>query len=470
MINKLKELGSDSLIYGLGSFITQLIGIFLVPFFTDALSREEYGIMAMSALLIQFANPIFSLGLEPALFRYFTQNDDALLNQKYISTVLILKSVVLVVLLPLLYLLYIPINSYLFEGLLEYNIFYIILASILFTSMSTVPETVLRSERKPKQFLFAQLCAAIISVSLSIYLVLIINLGVFGALISSLIGIIVKSLVLSFFIRDHLKLKGFDRSTSKLFLSYGLPYVPHRIQGQMTSLFALFMVNQYMGIGIAGVYSVINKFTKPIWLLISSIQKAWVPYKFHLHKNESNPEKIFSFMINNYWITLIYIWSVTSIAFPFFFEIIANSRYHDGIPYFPFLAFVPVAQAFYFTVHTGFELGKSQNILPKASFIGMLIVIILTIFTISNFAPYGAIIAQSIAWTIMGVITYKYAIKYIKIRYSFNILFINLFVNILIVSLFYSEIITKYGELLCISLTTVNYIIFIKTFNRISKS
>ena len=62
----------------------------------------------------------------------------------------------------------------------------------------------------------------------------------------------------------------------------------------MTLMFALFMVNQYMGIGIAGVYSVVNKFTKPIWLLISSIQKAWVPYKFHLHKNESNPEKTFS--------------------------------------------------------------------------------------------------------------------------------------------------------------------------------
>ena len=58
MINKLKELGADSVIYGAGSFLLQILSLFLVPFFTDALSTEEYGILAMSGLLIQFSEGI----------------------------------------------------------------------------------------------------------------------------------------------------------------------------------------------------------------------------------------------------------------------------------------------------------------------------------------------------------------------------------------------------------------------------
>jgi O-antigen/teichoic acid export membrane protein len=57
-------------------------------------------------------------------------------------------------------------------------------------------------------------------------------------------------------------------------LQYSLPYIPHRIQAQTMQWFSLFIVSQYMGITVAGIYSMINKFVKPLNLIVESIQNV----------------------------------------------------------------------------------------------------------------------------------------------------------------------------------------------------
>ena len=78
MFKHIKELGNDSVIYGLGSSLSQFIGLFLVPFYTKALTPSDYGLLAIVGLFTQFTDPILSLGLDNALFRYFSlsKNED----------------------------------------------------------------------------------------------------------------------------------------------------------------------------------------------------------------------------------------------------------------------------------------------------------------------------------------------------------------------------------------------------------
>ena len=46
LLKNIKSLLSDTVLYGLSSVITQIAGLFLVPFYTKELSPEEYGIIA----------------------------------------------------------------------------------------------------------------------------------------------------------------------------------------------------------------------------------------------------------------------------------------------------------------------------------------------------------------------------------------------------------------------------------------
>ena len=53
MFKRIKELAGDSLIYGLGSFFLQFLALFLVPFYSNEFTTQEYGVLAMVALLTQ---------------------------------------------------------------------------------------------------------------------------------------------------------------------------------------------------------------------------------------------------------------------------------------------------------------------------------------------------------------------------------------------------------------------------------
>ena len=75
----LKELGSHSIIYGLGSIAQSAAGLLLLPILTSALSREDFGVYSMIVMASTIASAVFYLGITSALPRsYFdyTSNED----------------------------------------------------------------------------------------------------------------------------------------------------------------------------------------------------------------------------------------------------------------------------------------------------------------------------------------------------------------------------------------------------------
>ena len=148
MFKRIKELAGDSLIYGLGSFFSQFLALFLVPFYSNEFTTQEYGVLAMVALLTQFINPVMSLGLGQ-LFRYFSMTDDYNLKS-YISSSIALKSIFVLFSVPIIYFSYDYLNKFLFDEILTKQIFLIMLFSIILTTMGSVSETVIRADRRPK--------------------------------------------------------------------------------------------------------------------------------------------------------------------------------------------------------------------------------------------------------------------------------------------------------------------------------
>lgn len=437
MFKQLKELGHDSLIYGLGSTISQFVGLFLVPFYTKALAPSDYGILAIIGLFTQFLGPVSSFGLDNALFRYFSLSQSQKEEKSYLSTAAVIKLLVATFFITLTYFSHPFLDKYLFEGRLSARIWLIVLATIFFSSIGSLSEVVIRIQRKPRVFVFVQLVVLAVTLVLSVYWVLILEWGVYGALLASMVGVMISAITLSIYIRNFISYRSYSFAKAKTLLGYALPYVPHGLQIQTIQLFSLFIVNQHMGIAIAGIYSVVSKFVKPIWLIVGSVQKAWVPYKFQLHKQPGDSKPIFRSISGNYWFILVLIWCISCLLVPSIFRLIINERYYSGLKYFPFLAFIPLVQAFYFTATTGIELGKSQKILPIATFFGMLTVVSISLLTVKIIPPYGPMIAQSLAFFVVTMISFKYARKLIKIDYPFVIVFLYSSISIIIVFLNY---------------------------------
>ncbi|MCF8341877.1 MAG: lipopolysaccharide biosynthesis protein [Chitinophagaceae bacterium] len=427
MIKNIKELGKDSIYYGLSSVVGQIAGIILVPFFTSELTPFDYGILGMIGFIVTFAGPISGLALDTGLFRFFTIGKSDFTRNQYFSTAAITKLMSTSIFSIIFVLSFKIINGLFFENYLQFSTFITIVATFWIDSFSSLSIAVLRSERKTKLIAVNNLVNFTGSIFLSVLFVLILKMGVIGAVWASFFTSIIKVLLYINVNRGIFGLKYFNFKAQKELLKYCLPLVPHKIQGNITGLFTSFIINQKLGLVYSGYYSLASKVAKPFSMIVTIVQQSWTPFKFHIHKNDLNPKKSFSELISFYWLFLIVIFFIIAQIAPFLFKQLIDSRYHEAIFYVPFLMTISLFLAFYFTVTTGFELEANQNPIILSSLAPMLFIIIFSILLIDFYKPYVFFVIQSLAPLISALIIYPRARKVIEIEYhipSFSILFL----------------------------------------------
>src|SRR5262245_10397158 len=76
MYGKLKTLIGHTVVYGLGSSGTRLIGFFLIPVYTRFLTPVDYGVLALVAMLDQLLFIVMNMGQSTALFRTYFAHDN----------------------------------------------------------------------------------------------------------------------------------------------------------------------------------------------------------------------------------------------------------------------------------------------------------------------------------------------------------------------------------------------------------
>ena len=69
--SRFKQLGKDSVIYGIGGIIAKGIGFFLLPVYTRIFSPAEYGTIEMLMVLNQFLGALLVMGMDAAQSFYF---------------------------------------------------------------------------------------------------------------------------------------------------------------------------------------------------------------------------------------------------------------------------------------------------------------------------------------------------------------------------------------------------------------
>jgi len=72
MANPLKQLASETAIYGLSTILARVVNFLLVPLYTTILSRSDYGVVTEFLSYIAILQVVLALGLETGCFRYAT--------------------------------------------------------------------------------------------------------------------------------------------------------------------------------------------------------------------------------------------------------------------------------------------------------------------------------------------------------------------------------------------------------------
>jgi O-antigen/teichoic acid export membrane protein len=432
-LKQLKELFSDTIIYGISSVFARFISYLLVPFYTDVFNADEYGIVSLIYVAIAFLNVVFTYGMESTYFRYAKDRDKAkdIFKTMQISlfcTTLLLLGVVWVanpIINPLI-------------GLVEpFPLLTLMLGILAFDTMAAVPFAELRMGKRPVAFATLKTLNVLINIGLNLYLILGLGLGIEGVLISNLLASIVTASIVWFMTRKFFK-GSWDAAFLKKAIRFGLPFVPagigYVINEMLDRLFlksmdadriiSLYGAN-YTGKDLVGIYSACYKLSVVMLLFVTVFKFAWQPFFMRKSDDEEAPE-IFSetFRYFNLGAALIFIFfslfmpTIVQIQIPFTDATIIGKNYWLGLGIVSPLLLAYWFQGWYINFSAGIFIGEKTKVLAFITLIGSTITIVGNLLFVDRFGMLGSAYTTLASYAVMALIIYFYSKKAFDVPYK----------------------------------------------------
>jgi len=279
----LKQLTSDSAVYGISNVLGRFVTFLLVPFYTNMLPRDEYGIVIVVYSWVAFLNAVFTFGLEPAYMRFVAGTDESRKSRVFSTAfffILVGGSTLAILLL---------LFGDGIRGVLEIRdawsaILPLSLGMVVLDAANAIPFAALRMEHRAKSFAAIKLTSILINVSLNVLFLAFLHWSIVAIFISGLLASLSSTLLLlpSIFSRARV---GADRGLLRELLTYGLPTMPGAIAIMLIEIIDKPIMLKLTDAETVGVYGTNYKLGIFMMLVVTVFRYAWQPLYLQMSDN-----------------------------------------------------------------------------------------------------------------------------------------------------------------------------------------
>ena len=441
-MGKIKQLASQTFIYGLSSIVGRLLNYLLVPLYTRVFVPGEYGIITELYTYVTFLMILLTYGMETGYF-YFTKTENN--ADKVFSTAatsLFITSSLFV------------LTGLIFAGniaeVLDYqshvnyiSLFVVILGLDAFTS---IPFARLRQQNKALKFGIFKLVNISINIGLNLFFILYLpkaggydeNFGVGYVFLSNLIA---SGVTLLLFIPDFFKVKyNFDFALLKKMLVYSLPLLVSGLAGMINEFFDRVSIKFFYTIpdGITdannyilselGIYGANAKIAVLMTLFIQCFRYSADPF-FFSNKGSKDFNELFA-KVNKYLLTFgLFIF----LGIMFYLDIIKHfisSTYWDGLRVVPYLLIGHLLVGMVYLQSFWYKLNSKTVYGIYIFVIGAVVTIVLNYIFVPKFGFMACAVANVVCYLIMLIITFLWGRKYLVCKYDFKNIFLYIFLTV----------------------------------------
>ncbi|MDZ7718000.1 MAG: oligosaccharide flippase family protein [Balneolaceae bacterium] len=432
-MQKLRELFSDTLIYGISNVLARFINYLLVPFYTDVFSPARYGIVGLIYAAITFLNVVFTFGMESAYLRYAENRKEAANIFKTIQLSLLGLATILCLLLWLLMPWLLPLFNL---GQETSGIFLMMLGIIWFDTLAIVPLAELRLVRKTIPFAVLKLLHVGINITLNFYLILGLDYGIEAVFIANLAASMVITMIVWAITSDLFK-GTWNREWMTKAFQFGWPFVPAGIGFAVNEVLDRFFLNnmdpanavQFYGAGttpedIVGIYNACYKLAVFMLLLVQMYRMAWQPF-FMRHADDEESPKVFgqafiwynAFSAILFLIVALFREQIVAIEVPVLNATLIGSDYWLGLEIVPYLLLAYWFHGWYINFSSGVFIKEKTRILYKITLMGAVITIIANLALIPYLGMIGSAAATLLSYGAMALTLGIYSKKIMHVPY-----------------------------------------------------
>ncbi|MBP6703042.1 MAG: oligosaccharide flippase family protein [Vicinamibacteria bacterium] len=395
----LKRLFRQSLAYGTADVLGQGINFLLVPLYLAFLEPQDYGALALLILLSTILKIVFRLGLDSGFIRIFYDlSEDQ--RAKFSGTVALFSAGFSSTVFALVWIFSAQVSSLLFgnvDGILWVRL---VAADLLASSFVFVPFALLRIEGQASLFSTYSLIRHAANTVLKVILI-VMGLGVTGALISDLVGSVLLAVLLFGELRKRSAL-AFEWAPLKEALRFGLPKVPHGMLVQTLNLSDRRILDSFVSLAEVGVYQVANSFGAAMKFPLSAFEPAFQPFVFENAKKPGGALAIGQ-VATRMSIVFVMVALGLALSLPDVLRLVSrNEAYHRGAPIIPIMVLAYLFQGFFLLASVGIAIAKEARYYPMITAAAAALNIGLNLWLIPRFGIMAAAWATVAGYALMA--------------------------------------------------------------------
>ncbi len=448
MFDKIKRLGTETAIYGLGTIVGRFLNFLLVPFYTNVLPPSEYGTVTYIFSLIAFANVIYGYGMESAFFKYSSTKEIGTPEQNFSTPFisLFLTSAVL----SFAFVLAGPYVCDLISLPRSYDAVMDYAAWILFfDALAIIPFASLRLENKAKHFAALKFTNIVINVASNLVLLLVFRTGVEGIFLSGLLA----SAATFFFLVPTILRRSSGNFSSELYrelLRFGLPYVPAGLATMVIQVVDRPILRMLTHDAAVGIYQANYRLGIFMMLVVQMCDYAWRPF-FLTHAKDSNAKEMFARILTYFVLLMSLVFLLLTFFIPDLVHLSIFGRYVIHPAYWSALGIVPIVLLGYMflgvsnTMVAGIYIEKKTRYLPPITFVCAAANIIGNFLLIPHIGLYGAAWATVLSYLVMAVLMFVTVQRAYPIRYEWIRLGKMAFASLAVVGLYLLVPVREWG-------------------------
>jgi O-antigen/teichoic acid export membrane protein len=410
------------IIYGFGNVSVKLVGLVLLPLYTNTnlLSSDDYGAMALIDVSAQILIAIFSLSLYSAYARWYWDKN-YFDSRKRIFFSCFSTLTVLAVLLAFTGIFAAkPISFLLLHKYTYASAFMLMIFAISMQPLIDFTLTQMRVEEKPVFYISANIIRLAVILSVTIYLIIYKHTGITGIYEAQIIGNVVFLIITSKYILRNIEFR-FSAPILKDIIRFSMPLALASLSNVLLVVFDRYVLNYkstHLNVAIYSQGFKIANTTKVF--IVTSVQLALGPTIFKL-MNRPDHKLIYSKIMT--WFTILVVYFSLFLSL---FGLEITKLFTTGTIYWEAYKLIPI-----------FSLGITFSMLKDVSVTGLqitkrtkIIGIILTGIAVFNLAVnmllvpvwgiYGAALSSLLSQFIFFCILYFYAQKYYPIPYRLD--------------------------------------------------
>lgn len=400
-------------IYLLGNVLSKSLSFFLLPLYTSYLSPNDYGTYDLSIAYNTFLISILFLDIWEGTMRFMFDFSGKDKNRPI--TIGILMFSISTAIYAIVLLIFGKVAGLHFLGLL--------FIMGVTNNFQQVVGYIARGFGKNNAFVMCGLIGSLVTLLSNIILLTVFHMDYSALYISSILGLGINALGLSYVIRlwDRVKIAFFDSSLFREMLKYSLPLCLNSGAWWFLNGFNRVMISYTLSNADNGMYAVATRFSSMLMLVTTGFQMAWQELSYS-KANTSNEEKVrlYSRAMNEYsrflYLGLIALLPMIKIIFPYFID----DKYAAAI------AIVPIAlYSTFFSSLTSF-LASIINILKKNQFIFITTLlsavtnVLLLLLLIKHLGVQAATVSLCAGYAVSFVARIKLVGKFVNIKINVN--------------------------------------------------